>query len=158
MEWKNGDYTLTDEPARLDIGMVCLLLWNTYWAENRSREIIENSLRHSLTFSLFHQDKQVGFGRVVTDYTTVSYLCDVVIAPEHRGKGIGKWMLQCILDHPKLSTTRMDLFTKDAQEFYRQFGFGKHKFESMVRYPPNYPWGNKAKPDAEGSSVSAPKE
>lgn len=145
MEWQNGEYTLTDDPARLDIGIVCLLLWNTYWAEGRSREIIEKSIRHSLTFSLLHHDTQVGFGRVVTDYTTVSYLCDVVIAPEHRGKGIGKWMLQRILDHPQLSTTRMDLFTKDAQEFYRQFGFGNHKFESMVRYPPNYPWGNTKK-------------
>jgi GNAT superfamily N-acetyltransferase len=55
--------------------------------------------------------------------------------PEHRGKGVGRWFIQNILEHPQLAGTRFDLFTKDAQEFYRSFGFQPHKYENMVRYP-----------------------
>jgi ribosomal protein S18 acetylase RimI-like enzyme len=138
VEWNHGEYLLTDDSARVDIGMVCLLLWTTYWAQGRSRDIIEKCLSHSLNFSLLHQGGQVGFSRVITDYTTHGYLCDVILAPEHRGKGIGKWMLGNILEHPKLLTVRMDLFTRDAQELYRKFGFGPHKFQCLVRYPPGH--------------------
>jgi GNAT superfamily N-acetyltransferase len=146
MDWTTGEYTLTDDRTRADIGMVCLLLWDTYWAVGRTRETIQASLDHSLVFSLLFENRQVGLARVVTDYTTVSYLCDVVLAPEHRGKGIGKWVLQTILEHPRLRTTRLDLFTKDAQDFYRQFGFAKHKFDCLVRYPPDYAGGGWIKP------------
>ncbi|HEY0457191.1 MAG TPA: GNAT family N-acetyltransferase [Verrucomicrobiae bacterium] len=142
MEWRKDEYILTDELERIDIGVVCLLLWSTYWAAKRSREIIEQSMGHSLNFGVLHEGTLVGFARVVSDFTTVSYLCDVIVAPEHRGRGLGKWMLQTILDHPRLLTTRMDLFTRDAQEFYRGFGFGKHKFECLVRYPPGYMGGS----------------
>ena len=144
MDWTHGEYTLTDDRAKLDIGVVCMLLWDTYWAGDRSQETIEQSINNSLNFTLLHQGRQVGFSRVVTDYTTVSYLCDVILAPEHRGKGLGKWMLGKILEHPRLSTTRMDLFTRDAQKFYGQFGFAKHKFDCMVRYPPNYAGGGES--------------
>jgi GNAT superfamily N-acetyltransferase len=144
MDWTHGEYTLTDDRAKLDIGAVCMLLWDTYWAEGRSQEIIEQSINNSLNFMLLHNGRQVGFSRVVSDYTTFSYLCDVIIAPDHRGKGLGKWMLQTILEHPRLVTTRMDLFTKDAQAFYGGFGFRKHKFDCLVRYPPNYAGGGEA--------------
>ncbi|MEQ2008077.1 MAG: GNAT family N-acetyltransferase [Limisphaerales bacterium] len=135
MEWQRDAYTLTDETARLDLAGVVALLRNTYWAAERPVEITERSLRHSLAFGLFHAAEQVGFARVVTDRATVGYLCDVVIADAHRGKGIGKWVLACILEHPELRGCRIDLFTKDAQEFYRAFGFGPHKYTNMVRYP-----------------------
>jgi ribosomal protein S18 acetylase RimI-like enzyme len=77
----------------------------------------------------------VGFARIITDYSTHAYLCDVVIAEAHRRKGVGKWMLRQILDHPSLPGCRIDLFTRSAQGFYRGFGFGTHKDESLVRYP-----------------------
>lgn len=135
MQWQRDAYTLTDETARLDLAAVVALLRNTYWAADRPVEVTECSLRHSLAFGLFHGAEQVGFARVVTDRATVGYLCDVVIADAHRGKGIGKWVLACILEHPELRGCRIDLFTKDAQEFYRAFGFGPHKYTNMVRYP-----------------------
>jgi GNAT superfamily N-acetyltransferase len=59
----------------------------------------------------------------------------VVISEEYRGRGLGEWMLGRIIAHPDLKTCRLDLFTKDAQEFYRRFQFGPHRFTSMVRYP-----------------------
>ncbi|MBI5802150.1 MAG: GNAT family N-acetyltransferase [Verrucomicrobia bacterium] len=135
MEWQREAYTLTDETSRLDLAVVVALLRHTYWAAERPVEITERSLQHSLSFGLFHGAKQVGFARVVTDRATIGYLCDVVIADAHRGKGVGKWLLTCILEHPELRGCRIDLFTKDAQEFYRAFGFGPHKYTNMVRYP-----------------------
>lgn len=135
MHWQNGDYSLTDESARLDLVVVIALLRSTYWAADRAPETIECSLRHSLNFGLFHRAEQIGFARVVTDRATVAYLCDVVIGEGHRGQGIGKWLLTCILEHPQLRGCRIDLFTKDAQEFYSAFGFGPHKYTNMVRYP-----------------------
>lgn len=142
MNWTHSEYTLTDEPTQLDLDAIHALLRSTYWAANRSRETIAKSLQHSLNFGLFHAGKQAGFGRVVTDRATVGYFCDLVLAETHRGRGVGKWMLQCILDHPDLRHCRIDLFTKDAQEFYRQFGFGPHRYTNMVRYPPNYAGGS----------------
>jgi ribosomal protein S18 acetylase RimI-like enzyme len=147
MNWHQGDYVLTDETARMDLDALCELLHSTYWASTRPREVIEKTLRHSLNFGLFHAERQVGFARVVSDRTTVGYLCDVVIATEHRGRGLGKWILQTILDHPELKNCRIDLFTRDAQEFYRQFGFGPHKFTNLVRYPPGYAGGGDVAPE-----------
>ena len=142
MQWTNGDYRLTDEPSDLDLDAVGALLQGTYWAADRSRETIAKSLRHSLNFSLLRDGRQVGFARVITDYATHAYLCDVVIAAEHRGRGVGKWMLRCLLDHPELATVRTDLFTRDAGEFYRSFGFAPHRFECLVRYAPGYAGGS----------------
>ncbi len=136
MQWKRGDFSLTDELSGLDLKATVALIQGTYWGATRRHATIERSLIHSLNFGLYQDGKQIGFARVVTDRATVGYLCDVVIAAEHRGQGIGKWMLQCILDHPVLAECRIDLFTRDAQDFYRSFGFGPHKYTSMVRYLP----------------------
>jgi len=144
MEWREKDYTLTDDPARLDLDAVCRLLHSTYWAASRSRDVIDRSLQHSINFSLLHTGGQVGFARIITDRATHGYLCDVVIAPEHRGRGIGKWMLGQILEHPFLRGCRIDLFTRDAQEFYRALGFDTHRYECLVRYPPDYAGGSGA--------------
>jgi ribosomal protein S18 acetylase RimI-like enzyme len=136
MEWTRDDFTLTDDADRIDFAELCSLLWGTYWAEMRGREVIERSVRRSLAFALLRGGKLVGFARVVTDAATVGYLCDFVIGEGCRGLGLGQWMLTRILDHPDLRGCRIDLFTRDAQEFYKPFGFGPHKFTSMVRYPP----------------------
>lgn len=136
MRWQHGEYSLTDELPHLDLNAIVALLRSTYWAAERPVEVTERSLRHSLNFGLFHGGEQIGFARVVTDRATVGYLCDVVIADAHRGQGIGKWLLTRILEHPELKGCPVDLFTRDAQEFYRAFGFGPHRYTSMVRYPP----------------------
>jgi len=146
MEWHHDGYCLTDDRARVDLDAVYALLQTTYWAARRTREIIAKSVRHSLNFSLTRDGVLVGFARVATDYATHGYLCDVVIAEEHRGKGLGTWMVGRVLEHPYLNGCRIDLFTRDAQEFYRSLGFGTHKDECMVRYPPGYAGGSEAAP------------
>lgn len=141
LEWRREDYWITDDPERMDFDATCRLLWSTYWAAARSAEVIRESMRNSLNFALFSRAEQVGFARVVTDFSTVGYLCDVILADDHRGAGLGKWLLSTILEHPSLAGCRIDLFTRDAQDFYRQYGFGAHAFTSMVRYPPGYAGG-----------------
>jgi GNAT superfamily N-acetyltransferase len=144
MIWSQGEYSLVDETDRLDLEAITRLLHGTYWAANRPKEVIAKTLLHSLNFGLFCRGEQVGFARVVTDHATVGYLCDVIIAAEHRGRGLGRWLIETILAHPALQSCRIDLFTKDAHEFYRAFGFGPHRYTKLVRYPPGYAGGNAA--------------
>jgi GNAT superfamily N-acetyltransferase len=131
MEWTNGDYVMTDDPARLDLDEVCALLATSYWAKNRPREIIEAAVAASVCFSLFHHGRQVGFARAVTDHATFTWVCDVIIHPDHRGRGLGKWMMACFLDHPRLQTISQLLRTEDAHGLYERFGF--KRVEAMRR-------------------------
>lgn len=123
MEWSNGEYVLTDELARMDLDAICRLLADTYWAGDRPRERTERACQHSVCFGLFHRGRQIGFARAVSDQATFTYLGDIVIAVEHRGRGLGTWMLRTMLDHPQLQTTTCALRTRDAHELYAQFGF-----------------------------------
>jgi ribosomal protein S18 acetylase RimI-like enzyme len=136
MNWENGEYLLSDERSLLELDTICALLKDTYWAANRPRELIEKCLPHSLCFGLFHKGRQVGFSRVITDYATYGYLCDVIIHPDHRGKGLGTWLVKCILEHPALQGTRISLITRDAQGLYEKLGFGKHPFDLLVKPAP----------------------
>jgi GNAT superfamily N-acetyltransferase len=144
MEWHRGEYTISDDQKRLDLDAVCRLVWGTYWAADRGQDAVLRSLQNSLSFGIYRGADQVGVARVVTDRATVGYVCDVVISDAHRGHGLGKWLLACIIEHPDLANCRLDLFTRDAQDFYRSFGFGPHRYTSMVRYPD----GRQPDPDA----------
>jgi GNAT superfamily N-acetyltransferase len=137
MESSYGDYSLTDDPDRVDLDVVCELLRDTYWAANRGREQIALSIRNSLCFSVLRGGRQVGIARVLTDHGASSYLSDVVIHPDHRGRGVGRWLMRCILQHPAVSGTRALLITRDAQPFYREFGFVTHPYECMVKAEPH---------------------
>jgi len=128
MEWKRDGYTVTDEKTRLDLDAVSEWLRSTYWAAHRRREVIEQSIRHSLCFGLFHAGKQIGFARAVTDYATFAWVCDVIVAPEHRGYGLGKWMVECVIAHPDLQTTTLVLRTRDAHTLYERFGFERTEY------------------------------
>jgi GNAT superfamily N-acetyltransferase len=125
MEWHRDPYTISTDPARLDVRVILNYLQNeSYWARGRPREVIERSLRHSENFGVYRDGAQVGFARVVTDYATFAYLCDVFILPHEQGHGLGKWLMETILSHPQLQAFRLwYLKTRDAHAFYQQFGF-----------------------------------
>jgi N-acetylglutamate synthase-like GNAT family acetyltransferase len=127
MEWKQDNYLISDDDAILDVDAICDFLSQAYWASKRPRDVIENSLQHSLNFGVYDQQnrqKQVGFARVVTDYSTFAYLCDVFIQENYRGRALGKWMMECILSHPELQgLKRWCLLTKDAHGLYKKYGF-----------------------------------
>jgi len=130
-EWRSGEYLLTDDRAQLDLDAVCTLLHSTYWANDRPREVIEKGILHSTCLSLIHDGKLVGFIRGVTDQATFTWVCDVIVDPEYRGKGLGKWIVQCFLEHPDLQTVSHHLCTKDAHALYEEFGF--QRIEAMRR-------------------------
>lgn len=99
-------------------------LRRSYWAQNIPSETVRRSIENSLCFGLFKAEKQIGFARVVTDYATFAYLCDVFVIEEFRGRGMSKWLMETILAHPELQNLRRWLLaTKDAHGLYGQFGF-----------------------------------
>ncbi len=98
-------------------------LQKTYWANSRSKEMILLSLSHSLCYSGFIENKQIGFMRIVTDYSTIAYLCDVIIAEEFQSLGIAQKMLSEIFANPELKSVNWMLRTKDAHGLYQKFGF-----------------------------------
>ena len=128
MNLKRDGYELSDEKDRLQLDAIRALLDTTYWAADRSRELTEKSIQHSFCLGLFHAGKQVGFARAVTDYATFAYLCDVIVAPEHRGRGLGKWMVEVLIAHPDVQTTTQCLRTRDAHSLYERHGFERTEY------------------------------
>jgi GNAT superfamily N-acetyltransferase len=123
-EHHRDGFTISTDPARLDVDAVHAYLAASYWAERIPREIVERALRNSLCFGLYEGDRQIGLARVVTDAATFAYLCDVYVLPEKQGRGLGKWLMQCVMEHPDLQgLRRFSLVTRDAHELYRPFGF-----------------------------------
>ena len=118
------EYEISTEPARLDIALIHHFLSESYWAQGRSREVVERSIRNSLCFGAYVERRQVGFARVVTDRAVFAYLADVFVLPEHRGRGLGKALTQAALNHPDLRGLSVVLLrTRDAHSLYSQFGF-----------------------------------
>lgn len=119
-------YEISTNPKLLDVALIHRYLSNeAYWAKGRTLEQVEQSIASSLNFGLYHQTEgQVGFSRVVTDYSTFAWLCDVFVLESHRGKGLSKWLMECILAQPSLAAMRLFLLgTADAHGLYAQYGF-----------------------------------
>lgn len=124
-EWRRGGYLVSTDRGRLDVDVVHGYLTNCYWAKGIPRETVARSIEHSLCFGIYDDcDSQVGFARVVSDFATLAYLGDVFVLEEHRGCGLSKFMMECIMKHPALQgLRRWILLTRDAHGLYKQFGF-----------------------------------
>ena len=125
LEHHRGDYTLSDDPTRVDVVAVHAYLTRSYWAEGISLDLVERCVAGSLCVGVYHATAgQVAFARVVTDRASFAYLCDVYVLDDHRGRGLAKWMMEALTAHPDLQgLRRFVLVTKDAHELYRPFGF-----------------------------------
>jgi ribosomal protein S18 acetylase RimI-like enzyme len=120
----NGSYSLTADRRRIDVDATHAFLTRCFWARGISRELVAKSIEHSLCFGVFDKEAQVAFARVVTDYSTYAYLCDVYVLEEYRGQGLGKWMIDFVMKHPELQgLRRFQLVTRDAHGLYTRFGF-----------------------------------
>ena len=128
-EWQRGAYTISTDRARLDIESIHQFLTaSSYWAQGRTLETVRRSVEHSLNFGIYEGARQVGFARVITDFATFAWLADVFVVDEHRGRGLGKWLVEVIIAHPELQGFRRWLLaTKDAHQLYRQYGFDELK-------------------------------
>jgi GNAT superfamily N-acetyltransferase len=126
------EFVITTDPQLLDTKAVLGFLEQTKWWTELTMQNLELALHNSLCFSLKKDDRQIGMARVITDYVTYAYLCDVYIVEEQRGKGLGSWLIQAILEHPDLKhLKRIALITHDAQKFYLRLGFS---FTSHIDY------------------------
>ncbi len=130
MELHRLPYTMSDDPARVDRETIHRFLSiESYWAQGRSREIIEQSIENSLVLGIYTDTEQVAFARVVTDYATFAWVCDVYVDERHRGHGLGKWLMETIIAHPRLTgIKRLVLGTRDAHGLYKQYGFESLKY------------------------------
>ncbi|HKV78427.1 MAG TPA: GNAT family N-acetyltransferase [Candidatus Sulfotelmatobacter sp.] len=125
MESRRGEFVISTDRARLDLDVIHRFLTNCYWAKGIPREVVERSIEHSLCFGIYDgSGEQVGFARVISDFATVAYLGDVFVLESHRGRGLSKWMMGCILQHSSLQgLRRWILLTRDAHGLYAKSGF-----------------------------------
>lgn len=123
-EWRRGAYVVSTDRSRLDLDVVHGYLKRSYWAEGVPFDVVRRSVENSLVFGMYRGTEQVGFARVVTDHATFAYLADVFVLEEHRGRDLGKWLVETALSHPELQDLRRwMLATRDAHELYRKYAF-----------------------------------
>jgi len=125
VEFRRDPFLISTDRSLLDLDVIHGFLTNCYWAKGIPREVVQRSIEHSLCFGIYDgTGLQVGFARVVSDFATVAYLGDVFVLESHRGRGLSKWIMECIMQHPALQNLRRwILLTRDAHGLYAQFGF-----------------------------------
>ena len=135
-------YEIDTDPNRVDVDAVHRFLSEeSYWSPGVPRDVVERSLRWSLCFGLYAPDGALaGFARAVTDRAVFAYLADVFVLAEHRGRGLGVWLMKTMLAHPDLQgLRRVFLVTADAHGLYERFGFGPpqgvERFMEIAREP-----------------------
>lgn len=126
---QNGAHVLSTDPARLQLDWVTRELQGSYWAASIQRQTVDRCVVGAWCFGAYRQtpgaqEEQVGFGRLITDWATFAYVCDVIVSAGSRGQGLGKWLVETMVSHPDLQGLRLWLLgTADAHELYRRFGF-----------------------------------
>jgi len=125
MQVAHGDYLISDDPARLDAAAIHAYLTRSYWAAGIPLETVQRSLQGSLCLGIYAVDgAQVGLVRVISDFATYAYFCDVYVLEAHRKRGLAKAAMQAALAHPKIQgQRRLSLITRDAHPLYSQLGF-----------------------------------
>ncbi len=118
-------YRISSKQKEMDFSVIYEFISSSYWAKGIPVNTLKKAIENSFCFAIFNSlNEQVGFARVVTDFATYAYLSDVFVLESHRGKGLSKWLVQEIIDHPELQgLRRFTLVTKDAHKLYSQFGF-----------------------------------
>lgn len=124
-EWTRGPFAISTDPARLDLDIIhAYLAGESYWARNIPRTLLEKALGNSRCYGIYEGPDLVGFGRLITDQATFAYMSDVFVLPGHRGQGLSKFLVECMLSDPDLQGLRnWTLYTNDAQGLYSRFGF-----------------------------------
>ena len=124
VEYRRGSCLVSTDRRKLDLDVIHTFLTNCYWCPGIPRKVVAESIKGSLCFGVYDKRRQVGFARVITDCATYGYIADVFILASHRGHGLSKWLMQCIMQHPALQNLRRwSLVTRDAHGLYEQYGF-----------------------------------
>jgi len=143
VEVHREEHTISTDRSLLDLGMIHhFLSKESYWAKGIPLDVVRREIEHSLCYGVYRGQEQVGFGRIITDYAAIAYLADIFILPPERGRGLGKWLVATMLQHPELQGLRAwMLATKDAHGLYAQYGFQPlvHPENQMeLRFPNRY--------------------
>ena len=133
-EERKDNFIISTDKSKLDIDLIHDYLCNeSYWAKGIRFDTVKTSINNSECFGVYDGDKLIGFARVITDLATFGYIGDVFVLNEHRGKGLSKWLMECIMKHPQMQGfRRWVILTRDAHELYKKYGF------TPVRKPQNY--------------------
>lgn len=120
-----GEFLISTDVSKLDKKAIHNYLSNeSYWSKNIPYEKVEAAISNSLNFGVYSGKQQIGYARIVSDYSTVAYLGDVFIIEEYRGKGLSKWLMEAIMNHKDLQgLRRWVLLTRDAHELYKKYGW-----------------------------------
>ena len=120
-----GDFTISTDKSKLDLEVIHDYLANqSYWSKNIPKERIRKSIANALCFGIYYKDKQIGYAKVVSDFSTMAYLGDVFVLEDYRGQGLSKWLMETIMSHPEITgLRRWILLTSDAHELYKKFGW-----------------------------------
>jgi GNAT superfamily N-acetyltransferase len=129
VEQRRGEFVISTDPTRLDLDVIHNFLTNCYWAKGIPRDVVARSIEHALCFGIYDGGgAQVGFARVISDFATIAYLGDVFVLESHRGRGLSKWLMECVMQHPSLQNLRRwILLTRDAHGLYARSGFAPLK-------------------------------
>jgi len=120
-----GEYNFNDDKSLISIDKVCELLGNSYWANNRKREITVKAIENSICIGIYLKERMIGFARIVTDHATMYWLCDVIIEEKYRNNGLGKKLIEAITQMKELDGMFGILATRDAHGLYEKYGFYK---------------------------------
>ncbi|WP_249430596.1 GNAT family N-acetyltransferase [Enterobacter kobei] len=122
-------------------------LTRSTWAKGIRLDIVSSSIENSLNFGVYHNGNQIGFARLITDYATFAYLCDVYILEDYQGEGLGRWVMECIHSHPVFEPLRrIMLFTTTAPWLYEKFGYepvNRENYAWTITRPDIYTGGEK---------------
>jgi len=122
------NYLLSTDRRKLNYAFISSNLQQQYWSTDLSKAQIRKSIDNSCAYGLYHNNIQIGFAKVLTDYVRFAYLSDVFIIDEYKGKGLSIFMLKGILEDPKLKgVKKWMLATRDAHGLYKKFGFTELK-------------------------------
>ncbi|TND09964.1 MAG: N-acetyltransferase GCN5 [Bacteroidetes bacterium] len=133
MEFRRDIFSVSTDKQKLDIGFIHRELAGSYWAKDIPADTVKRSVENSLCFGLYADGKQIGFARVISDYATFGYLADVFVTESFRGRGLSKWLMEIIMDHPQLQgLRRFMLATKDAHGLYLKSGFKPLEFPERL--------------------------
>ena len=124
---------ISTDKNRLNVEVVHAFLTQTYWAKGRTKDDVKNTIDHSFCFGVYLNNAQIGFARLVTDYTIFAYIMDIFILPEHRGNGYSKQLMKAINEAPELKACIVWMLkTKDAHGLYKQFGYTSLQYPEKV--------------------------
>ncbi len=133
-EEHKGNFLISTDKEKLDLSAIHhYLSTESYWAKQIPIEIVKKCIENSLCFGIYENKKQIGFARVISDYSTFAYLADVYVLTEYRKQGLSKWLMEFIMSHPELQgLRRFSLATLDAHGLYEHYGF--KRLENPDRY------------------------